>query len=66
MLREIGTREEPGLTRADVATTYGLTLVSSERASVDWGKVNRAIIARWSRSGLEWIKKAAHKQAEQR
>lgn len=43
-------------TRADVAKTYWLALRSSERGAVDWAKVNRAIIARWSPAALQWIK----------
>ena len=50
---------EPTAKRADVAKTYALALRSSERDSVDWAKVNAAIMARWSRSALEWIKEKA-------
>ncbi len=46
--------------RLDVAKTYCLALRSSEARTVDWGKVNRAIIARWSVSGLNWIKTQAY------
>ena len=56
LLREIA---EPELTRRDVAQTYALALRSSERDRIDWGKVNRAIMARWSPAALEWIKKQA-------
>jgi len=41
----------------DIAIIYAMALCSSE--SVDWKKVNNAIITRWSRSGLERIKKLA-------
>ncbi len=57
LLEEIGS---PECKRLDVAKTYCLALRSSERSSVDWGKVNRAIIARWSMSALTWIKEQAH------
>jgi hypothetical protein len=46
-----------GLRRKDIAKTYALALRSSY--PTDWAKVNSAIIERWSRSGLEWIKKQA-------
>lgn len=51
----------PQMKRKDIALTYAMALLSSERNIVDWKKVNEAIIARWSFSGLEWIKKAAWK-----
>lgn len=51
-------------TREDVAQTYALTLVSSERDKVDWKKVNTAIMARWSVSALKWIKERAWKIAQ--
>ncbi len=56
MLREIA---EPSCKRKDVAKSYALTLRSSERPSVNWKKVNAAIIARWSLSALAWIKRQA-------
>jgi hypothetical protein len=55
LLREIACKE---VTRRDVAQTYRLAMAqTSER--VDWGKVNRAIVARWSLSALRWIKRKA-------
>lgn len=56
LLREIA---DPDIKRIDVAKTYALTLKSSECGKVDWPKVNGAIMSRWSRSGLEWIKTQA-------
>jgi len=56
LLEEIG---RPELKRADIAQTYALTLKSSERERVNWAKVNLAIITRWSKSGLHWIKQQA-------
>jgi hypothetical protein len=50
----------PEFTRSDVARTYSLTLRSSESATVDWRRVNDAILARWSRHALDWIKRQAH------
>lgn len=41
----------------DIAKTYALGLRSTDK--IDWYKVNAAIIARWSKSGLERIKKMA-------
>ena len=45
----------------DVALSYALALKSQmQKADTpDWGKINRAIIDRWSMAGLERIKKAA-------
>ena len=52
------------LKRRDIATTYALTLRSSEQRTVDWKKVNGAILARWSPYALNWIKERAWKIAE--
>jgi len=54
LLREI---ENKKCTRNVVAKTYALALRSS--VETDWGRVNRAIIARWSVSALKWIKNRA-------
>ena len=61
LLQEIA---DPRMKQADVASTYGLAMLSSERDQIDWSKVNAAIMARWSQSGLLRIKKAAWKLAE--
>jgi hypothetical protein len=58
LMREI---EDRRMKQRDVAITYGLTLRSSERARVDWYRVNTAIIERWSPAGLENIKRLAWK-----
>jgi hypothetical protein len=50
----------PVFRRKDVAQTYSLAMRSSECSLIDWKVVNAAIISRWSRSALEWIKKQAH------
>lgn len=55
LLQEIAS---PEMKRKDVAMTYALAMRSS--CKTDWSKVNHAIIDRWSRSALEWIKKQAH------
>jgi len=45
--------------RKDIALTYYFCMVSKE--NIDYKKVNKAIIERWSFSGLEYIKKEANK-----
>lgn len=45
--------------RADLALTYALAMMSDW--PTDWGRVNRAILTRWSESGLVWIKERAHR-----
>lgn len=59
LLREIA---EPDLKRRDIAQTYRLAMLAEDVTGerIDWSEVNAAIIARWSRSGLHWIKKQAH------
>lgn len=49
----------PEITQKSVALTYALAIRSREDA--DWEKVNQAIIARWSQSGLERVKRMAWK-----
>lgn len=61
LLREIA---DPVFKRKDIAATYRLAMMSSDSASLDWGKVNRAIIERWSIAALKWIKEQAHKPGE--
>jgi hypothetical protein len=56
LLREIA---DPHMKRNDVAQTYALALCSSWET--DWGQVNRAIIERWSKSALIYIKERAWK-----
>lgn len=51
---------QPESTERDVSQTYRLCLESSERDTIEWGTVNAAIIARWSKTALMRIKKAAH------
>ena len=54
ILEEIANKK---FTRNSVALTYAFCL--RQREEVDFGIVNRAILERWSRSGLEYIKKKA-------
>lgn len=50
-----------GVTQKDIALTYALAIRSAAAKAdePDWGTINRAIINRWSMSGLERIKKRA-------
>jgi hypothetical protein len=59
MLREIG---DPQFTRRDVAQSYALAMRTHHDGLevVDWAAVNAAILGRWSRYALEWIKTQAH------
>ena len=52
-----------GQRQADIATTYALAMRSEAAGcdSPDWPAINRAILGRWKPSGLERIKKRAHK-----
>lgn len=64
LLDEIGDKQ---FTRKDVATTYGMAIVSHKYGeTVDWAAVNKAIVERWSVSALEFIKRRAWKYAEGR
>lgn len=47
-----------GCNQTQVAQSYALSLRSSW--PTDWKRVNEAIIKRWSKAGLERIKKLAH------
>lgn len=47
----------PKATRDGVALTYALALRTPSQ--VDWPTVNRAIVARWSYSALDYIKRRA-------
>jgi len=56
MLAEIADRKKR---RLDIASAYYAALM--QQLDVDWLAVNTAIIQRWSRSGLHWIKARAWK-----
>jgi hypothetical protein len=60
LLREISCKE---CKRFDIAVTYRLAMLTEQHGGekTDWTTVNKAIMERWSRSGLEWIKRKAHK-----
>lgn len=57
---------EKSTTRDDVALTYAMTMLSSESKTVDWPRINRAIIERWSMNALVYVKTQAWKKAEGR
>ena len=49
-----------GQTQKSVALTYAMAVRSRERTTIDWPKVNRAIMARWTgRTALERVKRMA-------
>ena len=52
----------PEITRDSLAITYAFGLRGDE--SIDWEKVNHAIIERWSLSALEYIKRKAWNMLE--
>lgn len=56
---------EGGQTQKSVALTYAMALTSRERASTDWPKVNRAILARWPK-GLDRVKRMAWRLIEEK
>lgn len=45
--------------RVHVAHTYQI-LMEKMGARADWKVINAAIVKRWSKSGLVWIKQRAH------
>ena len=56
--------ENKAFKRKAIALTYAIALTVPYE--VDWGKINRAIINRWSPSGLKYIKELAHKECKER
>ena len=61
ILEEIAEKES---TRDSIALTYAFCITSSE--DIDWWMINQAIVARWSRSALIYIKKKAWKLIEEK
>jgi hypothetical protein len=51
--------EGEGFTRKDVARTYAILI---QKGHEDWAPINEAIMQRWSKSALLWIKTEAWKQ----
>ena len=46
--------------RADVVLAYREAIsLSMDGVVIDWSDVNRAVITKWSKSGLGWIKAKA-------
>lgn len=62
ILDEINNKDFPKK-RDAIAVSYFLLLHSPEE--VDWEKVNKAIINRWSLSGLKYIKRKAWQWIEE-
>jgi hypothetical protein len=58
LLMECGS---PQIKRNGIAITYRLAMEADRdgRENINWEKVNTAIIARWSKSGLRYIKERA-------
>jgi thymidine phosphorylase len=57
ILREIAM---PEMKRRSIAMTYALCMRSAAAGeAVDWAAINKAIMDRWSVSGLAWIKTQA-------
>jgi hypothetical protein len=58
LLQDIATKQA---TQKDIALTYAMAIKSKHEGAddFDWQPINEAIIARWSMSGLERIKKRA-------
>jgi len=59
ILEEIAEKES---TRDCIAATYAFCITTCE--DIDIGKINRAIVERWSKSGLNYIKTEAWKLME--
>ena len=56
----LGEIADTRITQRSVALTYRLAMIAEQHGeTVDWPKINRAIMNRWSRSGLERVKKMA-------
>lgn len=53
----------PQIKRNSIAMTYRFAMEAERdgREKIDWWKVNDAIIKRWSKSGLQYIKNRAWK-----
>lgn len=51
--------EDRAFKRKAVAHTYSILIQKGHR---EFGEINRAIVQRWSESGLAWIKRQAWKQ----
>ena len=61
LLKEI---EDKAMKRNDIVLTYAFGLISSE--DIDWPKVNKKIVERWSIDALRYIKNRAWKLVAER
>lgn len=52
--------ENTAMKRKDVALTYAMAMCATSEVK-DWKAINAAIVARWSDSGLKYIKRLAWK-----
>lgn len=58
---------DSGCTQGSIALTYAMAVSSSERDTIDWPKVNRAIMQRWSgHDSLIRVKRMAGKHIQSR
>lgn len=55
---------DPRKKRNDIALSYAACM--RVRDSIDWPKINAAIVARWSLSGLSYIKGLAWRVTKER
>lgn len=56
LLNEVSMEE---ITEDDISQTYAMAICSSEAKSLDWQKVNDAIQKRWTKKGLDRVRKKA-------
>jgi hypothetical protein len=63
LLEEIS---DKGFTVAGITMTYAMAIKADHNQHIDWPKVNRAILARWSKSTLDRIKREAGELASPR
>ena len=59
ILKEI---QDKTLHQINISLTYRSAIGAHQMANIDWKKINKAIIKRWSKSGLLRVKKMAWKQ----
>lgn len=60
----LGEIADKAFTRDSIAQTYAFCLISDEK--IDFPKINRAIVERWSRNALVYIKEKAWKLVERK
>ena len=58
ILKEI---QDKTLHKINIALTYRSAIGAHPTAKIDWKKINKAIIKRWSKSGLLRVKEMAWK-----